>query len=562
MLLESKALAVLEADAAAVIATISAGNECRRESENLMGVGNLGPGWRRPRTMQTRLATIRPLIGLLAVAVVLAGACSTDSTDDTDSASVAPAETSRPSVDPEPEPSGEGGGAPSTDSTDDTDSASVAPAETSRPSVGPEPEPSGEGGGAPSADDGWIDGEPGWYDSGASDEASAEYEAMADAEMTTAALATPATTMGPADDVVYESEQPQAKLTGGSIDDNERFVDYLAYRDDFFGLGIRVRDLDPVGRIVVTVTGEGGLPAAGAEVVVAGEGLEVSLRTTADGTVRFHPEAYVAGAGPFTVSAGGATTVATRGQNVALETSLPTAAGVTVALDVLFLLDATGSMEDEIHQLKITIDEVAQRIHRLPGDVDVRLGMTLYRDEFDSFLTSTFDLTPDVAAFAEALSAVVADGGDDYPEALDEALADALSQPSWRSAADTVQLVFLVADAPPQVYRLVPVPYTESMREAAQRGIKIFPVSSSGTDDQAEFVFRQFAQFTGARYVFLTYGAEGRATGAASDIDQRDYEELSLDDLIVRLVAEELAALGGATSAEPPATPEDDQQGN
>ena len=91
-------------------------------------------------------------------------------------------------------------------------------------------------------------------------------------------------------------------------------------------------------------------------------------------------------------------------------------------------------------------------------------------------------------------------------------------------------------------------------------------MSSSGTDDQAEFVFRQLAQFTGARYVFLTYGAEGRATGAASDIDQRDYEELSLDDLIVRLVAEELAALTGAPDAEPapepPPTPEDDQQGN
>ena len=500
-----------------------------------MGVGNLGGGWRRPRTMQTLCATIRPLLGLLAVAAVLVGACSTDSTDD-------------------------------------ADSESVAPAETSRPSVGPELEPSGEGGGAPGADDGWIGGELDWDGSAASDEASAEYEAMADAEMIVAATAAPAaptaptTAVGPDDDVVYESEQPQATLTGGSIDDNERFVDYLAYRDDFFGLGIRVRDLDPGGRIVVTVTGEGGLPAAGAEVVVVGEGVEVSLRTTADGTVRFHPEAYAAGAGPFTVSAGGATTVATRGHSVALETSLPTAAGETVALDVLFLLDATGSMEDEIHQLKITIDEVAQRIHRLPGDVDVRLGMTLYRDEFDSFLTSTFDLTPDVAAFAEALSAVVADGGDDYPEALDEALADALSQPSWRSAADTVQLVFLVADAPPQVQRQVPVPYTESMREAAQRGIKIFPVSSSGTDDQAEFVFRQLAQFTGARYVFLTYGAEGRATGAASDIDQRDYEELSLDDLIVRLVAEELAALRGATGAEPvpepPATPEDDQEGN
>ena len=46
-------------------------------------------------------------------------------------------------------------------------------------------------------------------------------------------------------------------------------------------------------------------------------------------------------------------------------------------------------------------------------------------------------------------------------------------------------------------------------------------------------------------------GAGGRATGSATDIDQRDYEELSLDDLIVRLVAEGLAALAGPTAPEP-----------
>ena len=72
----------------------------------------------------------------------------------------------------------------------------------------------------------------------------------------------------------------------------------------------------------------------------------------------------------------------------------------------------------------------------------------------------------------------------------------------------------------------------------------------------------KLAQFTGARYVFLTYGAGGRATGGASDIGQRDYEELSLDDLIVPLVAEELADLHGTSDAEPPETSEDDQQGN
>ena len=504
--------------------------------------------------MRTTPAPTRTLIVLLASLALLAGACSSESADEPVTTTAAPVATT------------------------------AAPAPVA---VDPGPEPADEGGTAPTTGEGWIEGEPDMRSSdaaaaAAAAEAAAE-EAMVELEMAVEAAgdidydavaasaetpAGPATTAAAAaeiatgddavvpetDAVVHESELPQARLTGGSIDDNERFEDYLAYRADFFRLGIRVRDIDPSGRIVVTVTGEGGLPAAGAEVLVTAGQRGVGLQTTADGTVRFHPQAYELGDGPFTVSAGGASTTAERGQSVALETSLPTLADETVALDVLFLLDSTGSMDDEIYQLKITIDEVAHRIHRLPGDVDVRLGMTLYRDEFDEFLTRTFDLTSDIDAFAEALSAVVAYGGDDYPEALDEALADALSKPSWRSPSETVQLIFLVADAPPQVLRQVPVPYTDSMRDAARRGIKIFPVSSSGTDDQAEFVFRQLAQFTGARYVFLTYGAEGRATGGATDIDERDYEELSLDDLIVRLVAEELADLLGPTE-----TPENDQ---
>ncbi|MDE0370562.1 MAG: VWA domain-containing protein [bacterium] len=513
--------------------------------------------------MKTTPAPTRTLIVLLAVVTLLTGACRSESVDTSVATAVVPVETTAaPAVDPGPEPSGEGG-TPSVDS-----------------------------GTARTTDEGWIEGEPDWEGDAAA-AASVELEAMADAVMEEVAMAAdaaeraveeaaspeptaaPATTAAAAtietaddvvdsepDAVVHESELRQVRLTGGSIDDNARFEDYLAYRADFFRLGIPVRDIDPTGRIVVTVTGEGGLPAAGAEVLVTAGQRGVGLRTTADGTVRFHPEAYELGDGPYTVSAGGASAEAARGESLALETSLPTASSETVALDVLFLLDATGSMADEIHQLKITIDEVAMRIHRLPGDVDVRLGMTLYRDEGDIFLTRTFDLTPDAEAFAQALSEVVADDGGDNPEALDEALADALSKPSWRPPSETVQLIFLVADAPPQVLRQVPVPYTDSMRNAAGRGIKIFPVSSSGTDDQAEFVFRQLAQFTGARYVFLTYGAEGRATGSATDIDQRDYEELSLDDLIVRLVAEELADLHGPADAETPETTEDGQQDN
>jgi hypothetical protein len=106
--------------------------------------------------------------------------------------------------------------------------------------------------------------------------------------------------------------------------------------------------------------------------------------------------------------------------------------------------------------------------------------------------------------------------------------------------------VFLVADAGPHVDRQVAMPYPDAMREAMARGIKILPVASSNTDDLAEFVFRQLAEATGARFVFLSYGAAGApggaALGGASDIGANDYQELALDDLVVRLVADELAA--------------------
>ncbi len=222
---------------------------------------------------------------------------------------------------------------------------------------------------------------------------------------------------------------------------------------------------------------------------------------------------------------------------------------------MLFLLDATGSMGDEIHQLTATIGTVAERISELPGSPRARFGMTQYRDEGDDFVTSTSDLTDDLPAFQSALSTVVADGGGDYPEALDEGLAAALEEPGWGDPADTLQMVFLIADAPPQVGRQVERAYPQSAADAVSRGLKVFPVASSESDDQAEAVFRQLAAATGSRFVFLSYGAAGAATGANSDITATDYEELSLDDLIVRLVAEEVADLdgpGGSTPAPPP----------
>jgi len=403
---------------------------------------------------------------------------------------------------------------------------------------------------------GWVEGEPEWLGSteegmGGGDGAEAPAAAGAEAERYAMDDADTVTVGAGEESMPVEPGATPAPVDGplraGSVDDNADFDAFLAYLERIATLGITTREFDPAGRVVVRVVGTSGRPVAGAEVIVSNGEAEIArLRATADGTVRFHPALHgAAGATELTVASGGASATVAPGGTVELASSDPGGANEPVAVDVLFLLDATGSMSDEIDRLKTSIDSVATRIASLETRPDVRFAMTLYRDEGDTFVTASYDFTPDVEAFRTALAEVVADGGGDYPEALDEGLAEALTVPTWRPAGEALQFVFLVADAPPQVARQVEQGYPDSIRDAIGRGIKIFPVASSESDDQAEAVFRQIAQATGARFVFLSYGAGGAATGGSTDIDRTDYEELALDDLVVRLVSEELAALTG-----------------
>lgn len=420
---------------------------------------------------------------------------------------------------------------------------------------------------------GWIGGEPKWFDDAGLDggvEAAAESGPVgraaddADASVAMDVVEAPMPVEpdggpggGPGEPSPIEPPVDATPLRAGSVDDNADFGGFLAYLDRIAGLDIALRDLDPTGRSIISVVDDTGAPVPGATLeAVAGDRL-VTVRTTADGTVRFHPGFYdlpVDGVVEFRFAFSDMELVpVAAGEDVTMVA--PSAdVGVPVPLDVLFLLDATGSMGDEIDRLKQTIDTVADRVAALDPAPDVRFAMTLYRDEGDAFVTANYDFTGDVGEFQAALADVVADGGGDYPEALDEGLADALAEPAWRDPTSAVQLIFVVADAPPQIGRQVDTPYTDSIRAAIERGIKIFPVASSESDDQAEAVFRQMAQATGAPFVFLSNGAAGASTGGSTDIDSTDYEELALDELVVRLIAEELDDLPGADEITVPST--------
>lgn len=346
-------------------------------------------------------------------------------------------------------------------------------------------------------------------------------------------------------------------VTAGSVDDNELWDEYLLYRQEFDTLGLPVSPIPVEGRQILRVVDGTGRPVLGADLRITDpSGTEVArLRTYADGRALFHPTAAV---DPDSQSRATYRVRAAKG-DVVVDQELPSdrneheivleaAPRGGPRVDVLFLVDTTGSMSDEIERLKANVISVAERIAELPGEPDVRFALTVYRDRGEEYVTRTLDFTGDVDAFADELAGVVADGGGDTPEALGAGLDEAVRTPSWRGD-DTVKLVFLVADAAPHLrgepgYEDEP-DYAEALVAAAAEGIKVLPIASSGLEPQGEYVFRQLAQVTLGRFVFLTYGPDGSSPGTSTPhaVSPEDYDVLALDDLVVQLVADELVHL-------------------
>lgn len=337
-------------------------------------------------------------------------------------------------------------------------------------------------------------------------------------------------------------------VSAGVVDDNADFGAYLAYLARSEHLPVRPRDVRE--RYLLTVHDAAGQPVADAQVSLYADGRALPLwaRTDAGGQVWLHPGVMDGGAPPLLevqVRQGGAVgrALLRRGQRDALQVRLDRRLPAERArLDLVFLVDATGSMADEIDKLKRSMRSMADQIARLPSRPDLCFALVAYRDRGDAFFVRAHDFSDDLDAFQRRLGALQAGGGGDYPEALNEALHTAVHRLSWRGDGAT-RLVVLVADAPPHLDYGAPW-YDDDMQGALARGIKLFAVGASGLDPTGEYVFRQAAQYTGGRFVFLTYAnAADPASGSGRETthDVSNYSVESLDRLVVRLVREELA---------------------
>lgn len=117
----------------------------------------------------------------------------------------------------------------------------------------------------------------------------------------------------------------------------------------------------------------------------------------------------------------------------------------TGPVDVVFVVDTTGSMEDDIDAVKRDMRTILA--HLRARNPDHRVGVVAYRDIHDEYLTRTFlVLSDDADRIEAAIAALAVAGGGDWREHVYAGIHTALHQP-WRPGAS--QHLILMGDAPP-----------------------------------------------------------------------------------------------------------------
>jgi len=211
------------------------------------------------------------------------------------------------------------------------------------------------------------------------------------------------------------------------------------------------------------------------------------------------------------------------------------ACSVSNTVDIAFVVDATGSMSDEIDFLKIELEDVIRNTFAQHTDLDLHVGSVFYRDRGDEYLSRHIDFQTDLLKVLNFIKLQRAGGGGDMPEAVDAALQTALDSLHWSRTARS-RILFLVLDAPPHDEAREKM--FELIQKAASRGVRIVPVVCSGADKSTEFIMRSIALATNGDYVFLTddSGVGGSHIKPTTDVFNVEFFNSLLERVIKQMV--------------------------
>ena len=350
-------------------------------------------------------------------------------------------------------------------------------------------------------------------------------------------------------------------LKAGYSDDNKQFGYFIRFLKEYNianHLPLPVQE-----RIIIKVVDVDNKSIPNTQVkVFSGSQLLVRGKTLADGTYQFNPSEYSSSLLEYNIEcifSGGEvlTQSLNRDGSRTVDIQFDSSRIITenIPLDIVFIMDTTGSMGEEIQRLKTTIELIHLNLENLPIHPVLRFGMVLYKDVEDEYRTRLIPLTSDLELFQKQLNLVEASGGGDSPEDLQAALDDTIHSIDWNKSDNGVRLAFIVTDAPPHLdYKDQTYTYISAAKDAREMALKIYGIGTGGLPLDGEYILRQIAQYTGGKYIFLTYGeggeSEGSIPGSVSHHTGANWQTGKLESIIVRFAKEELSHLSDSVLEE------------
>jgi len=337
-------------------------------------------------------------------------------------------------------------------------------------------------------------------------------------------------------------EVPQpGQLTAGEWRDLDHWQFWLDLLQQEAWSGMAARwDFATQSRYSVVVESEVGKVVDASVTLLAGETVVWSARTDVHGEAELFAGLFAGSEGPYSlkVTSAGSSEVVEAVEpswEAPIVVDVQSAEAPSPVLDLMFVIDTTGSMGDELSYLQAELADVLDRVRAKVGaDVKLRVSVNFYRDDGDEYVVRPFEFTEDVDQAIDDLNAQSADGGGDWPEAIDAAMVDAIDNHAWSESA-IARLCFVVLDAPPHEGQEPLARVQESVRKAATKGVRVIPLAASGVDKDLEFLLRFQAIATGGTYTFLTN--DSGIGGEHIEPTIGDYQVEILNDLLVRVIS-------------------------
>ena len=193
-------------------------------------------------------------------------------------------------------------------------------------------------------------------------------------------------------------------------------------------------------------------------------------------------------------------------------------------MEVVFVLDTTGSMGGMIAGAKQKIWAIANKLKSARPTPEISFGLVGYRDRGDAYVAKVYGLTTNLDDVYTNLHAFEAQGGNDEPESVNEALHKAVRDLQWSTDPQVLRVIFLVGDARPHMDYQDDVKYPETCRLANKKGILINTIQC-GRLSGTEKVWREIASKTNGTYAAILQ--DGGSIKIETPYDQ-DITELNL----------------------------------